>query len=580
MKNINPLPRAILPSGAARIRVLCMLSMTCTLKAWSQYSLDSFGISPGGDSTGGDYSLTATIGEIESAATVSGGPYSLETGFWAITAVPTPNAPSLSIQSTPTNTVIVSWPVSAEGFDLRQNPNLNTADWTVPPQPVNTAGGNRFIVVNPPSGNLFYRLTKVSAGHPFQVVNLNDSGLGSLRTAIQSATNNATVTFAAGLEGVITLNSELAINKSITIAGPGPTVIALSGASTNRVFNVSTGNVRIAGLTIRDGLARVAISGEDGVGGGILNRASLVLSNCAVVANLAAGTNGANGINANGAAGSSGSGGGIYNAGTLVMVNCTLALNSARGGHGGRGADRLTANNGYAGGAAGHGLGAAVCNDGILNATNCTFAVNQAHGGNGGNGGEGGLLQGVGGTGGNAEGGAVLNRQSAQFASVTIHGNATQRGTGGTGLVTASPGIARGGGIRTTTGSVSLVNTLVAQNALGAGGQAPNGPDVFGSLVSQGYNLVSVTNGSGVWMASDLVGNDLSPLNAMVGSPQDNGGAIPTMALLSGSPAIDQGKAIGLTTDQRGLPRPIDLLGVTNAPGGDSSDIGAFESTQ
>ncbi len=50
-----------------------------------------------------------------------------------------------------------------------------------------------------------------------------------------------------------------------------------------------------------------------------------------------------------------------------------------------------------------------------------------------------------------------------------------------------------------------------------------------------------------------------------------------TLALLSGSPAIDQGKNFGGATDQRGMPRPYDLPSIANAGGGDGSDIGAFE---
>jgi hypothetical protein len=49
------------------------------------------------------------------------------------------------------------------------------------------------------------------------------------------------------------------------------------------------------------------------------------------------------------------------------------------------------------------------------------------------------------------------------------------------------------------------------------------------------------------------------------------------MALLSGSPAIDQGKSFGFATDQRGVTRPFDVASVTNASGGDGSDIGACE---
>jgi hypothetical protein len=43
------------------------------------------------------------------------------------------------------------------------------------------------------------------------------------------------------------------------------------------------------------------------------------------------------------------------------------------------------------------------------------------------------------------------------------------------------------------------------------------------------------------------------------------------MALLPGSPAIDQGKNFGFTTDQRGMTRPYDLSSVTNPGHGDGS---------
>jgi hypothetical protein len=47
--------------------------------------------------------------------------------------------------------------------------------------------------------------------------------------------------------------------------------------------------------------------------------------------------------------------------------------------------------------------------------------------------------------------------------------------------------------------------------------------------------------------------------------------------LLEGSPAIDKGNSFEESTDQRGLPRPSDFVGIPNASGGDGSDIGAFE---
>jgi hypothetical protein len=71
---------------------------------------------------------------------------------------------------------------------------------------------------------------------------------------------------------------------------------------------------------------------------------------------------------------------------------------------------------------------------------------------------------------------------------------------------------------------------------------------------------------------STAMGNSISGLTAA------NGGGTMTLALATGSPAIDAGLApIGETTDQRGLTRPADLAGVTNAPTSDGADIGAFE---
>jgi hypothetical protein len=63
---------------------------------------------------------------------------------------------------------------------------------------------------------------------------------------------------------------------------------------------------------------------------------------------------------------------------------------------------------------------------------------------------------------------------------------------------------------------------------------------------------------------------------------QDNGGTTLTMALLPGSPAIDQGVwEDGITSDQRGLPRIFDFPNIPPAiEFGDNSDIGAFEVEQ
>jgi hypothetical protein len=57
----------------------------------------------------------------------------------------------------------------------------------------------------------------------FTVMNLNDSGATSLRGAIAYANthNGTTIDFHAGLHGTITLASELEIQNSMSITGPG-----------------------------------------------------------------------------------------------------------------------------------------------------------------------------------------------------------------------------------------------------------------------------------------------------------------------------------------------------------------------
>jgi hypothetical protein len=56
-----------------------------------------------------------------------------------------------------------------------------------------------------------------------------------------------------------------------------------------------------------------------------------------------------------------------------------------------------------------------------------------------------------------------------------------------------------------------------------------------------------------------------------------NGGPTPTHAFLPDSPAVNQGLCFGIHTDQRGQPRPVLFPGIPAAPGGDGTDIGAFE---
>jgi hypothetical protein len=125
------------------------------------YSMDWFKIAGGGGtSAGGTYSVSGTIGQADAGAQpMTGGSYSLTGGFWALYAVQTPGAPKLTVSATSTNTVVVSWPRSSVGWAVQQNTNLGTVNWVAPSETVQQNATSNFIIVTPPTGNRFYRLS-------------------------------------------------------------------------------------------------------------------------------------------------------------------------------------------------------------------------------------------------------------------------------------------------------------------------------------------------------------------------------------------------------------------------------------
>jgi hypothetical protein len=148
--------------GLLVFSLLCLLSFAPGFSASAQsYSIDWYKVAGGGGtSTGGVYSVSGTIGQHDAGGPMTGGNYSVVGGFWALIAVQTPGAPVLTIFLTATNTAVVQWPSPSTGFVLQENTNLAGTNWTTPPQTVQDNGTSRFIVVNPPAGNRFYRLFK------------------------------------------------------------------------------------------------------------------------------------------------------------------------------------------------------------------------------------------------------------------------------------------------------------------------------------------------------------------------------------------------------------------------------------
>ena len=99
-----------------------------------------------------------------------------------------------------------------------------------------------------------------------------------------------------------------------------------------------------------------------------------------------------------------------------------------------------------------------------------------------------------------------------------------------------------------------------------------NGPEGYGILTSQDFNLIQHTNGCTLTgeTAHNLIG-----LDPLLGVLMDNGSPTPTHALRVGSPAIEAGDCGGATNDQRGLIRSVDVPDLANVSNG--CDIGAFE---
>jgi hypothetical protein len=457
------------------------------------------------------------------------------------------------------------------------------------------------------------------------VSSLADSGPGSLRQAILDAQPGTSLVL--NNTGTITLTSgEIAINKNLTIVGPGAAALAISGNNSSRVFKVAIGyTVNISGLTIRDGRGTNGVNGAAGQpGGGIYNGGTLTLNDC-VVTNNRAGNGGTGGTSATGGAG--GDGGGIYNylTGILTLNQCVLSGNfGGTGGTGGStpGAGRTDCDgnhgaNGTTGGSGGTGGG--IYSQGVLSMNRCTLSgCWSGMGGNGGTGGTGGNAYyncitcrnayggngGDGGTGGSAgNGGGIYGSGQTTLTGCTFSGNYAQvGGSGGAGGgggdygCNGPPGNAgssggsgssgNGGGI-CNAGNLSLFSCTIADNTQGGGilNQPSAGPahvgntivgmnsgyDVSGAFDSLGQNLIQATAGSTGFGADDLVGR-----NPMLGALADNGGPTPTRALRSGSPAIDAGAVSAcLVTDQRGVIRPQD----GNGDGASRCDIGAYEVT-
>jgi CSLREA domain-containing protein len=248
-----------------------------------------------------------------------------------------------------------------------------------------------------------------------------------------------------------------------------------------------------------------------------------------------------------------GAGGAILNEGELTIVRSVLSGNSTVLGPDGAG------------------FGGAILTDGngsSLLVTESTLASNTAQGG----------------------GGAVAIGGQANLENVTITGNRSLADLGGglyvftdaravvnNATIVGNTAALQGGGIAAELTAFIGIAPKVT-NSIIAGNTAPTHPDCSGD-VNSAYDLIG--NGTGCLGPSaakhDIVGVAPAVIDAKLGALTQNGGPVPTRALLAGSPAINAGNPATpgsggnacAAIDQRGAARPA----------GGRCDIGAFEVT-
>jgi CSLREA domain-containing protein len=432
----------------------------------------------------------------------------------------------------------------------------------------------------------------------------------SLREALAAAVASPTLDNAIVFDAVvfatpqiITLilgELEISIGGTLIINGTGTDALAISGNNQSRVFSVDFASVAaITGMTVTGGNGVGAIN--SGFGGGINNNFGLLsLKNLTITGNTASNGGGISSIKGtltiensavvNDTASNNGGGifnqeisaltvknsivignssvssGGIDNRGTLDMSNSTVSGNSTGNGGGGvrnfGGGTATIADSSISGNRVTtiFGDGGGINNFGSMTVVNSTISGNSL--------------------GFSGNGGGIFNSNVLTLTNSTITNNSANNAGGidnaiGSTLNINSSTISNntanfnGGGIRNQSGTNNVRNTIIASNTAVNPAQ-----DYFGTLTSQGYNLIGNTSGTTIvgTTTGNILGQDplLLPL-------RNYGGLTQTRALRPTSPAIDKGNSFGVATDQRGQIRPYDFPNIPNATGGNGSDIGAFE---
>ena len=308
-----------------------------------------------------------------------------------------------------------------------------------------------------------------------------------------------------GTVGNVTINTSVVSSNTVTGTGG-----ALGGG-----LAVVNGSLTLATTTVTHNA--LTSSQRNAKGGGIFSGATSTIDESTIADNSATDP----------AAQYGALGGGIDTEGTLILTRTTISANSASsqeglGAGGGIFAEQTTSATDY------------------VSLTNCTIVGNKAQGSPG------------------AGGGFSTDtdpNSGIRIDFCTISGNLAST---------------RAGGIDGDAAQTPVALTLVLKNSLVAGNTAPTAPDILGSFITGGYNLVqrftdATINDPQHLHTTDILGNSIGIDTQL----RANGGPTLTLALLTGSPAIDAipASACDVSTDQRDVKRPQH----------NACDIGSYE---
>jgi hypothetical protein len=197
-------------------------------------------------------------------------------------------------------------------------------------------------------------LAAPAAADSYTVRNLEDSGGGSLRAALDDADDGDTILFAGDLRGELRLSDPLDVRDAVTIKGPGADQLTIRAGEDGSAIDVEADTL-ISGLTISGGesgidlmrgqltLVESAVRGAVGPGIEVGDKATLILSRSLIAENGGAGIENGDGTSRciNSTISGNGGGGIVNGDGEVDLANCTVASNRGPGVNAGEGQVRL-----------------------------------------------------------------------------------------------------------------------------------------------------------------------------------------------------------------------------------------------